>query len=65
MKSARVVTYAPCPNATPEGELNALAAVYCLVLNRHVSKEAARPGGPDARKENLHDSGNTSIPRAS
>jgi hypothetical protein len=65
MKSARVVTYAPCPNAMPEGELNTLAAVYRLILDSHVSKKAAHPGGPDAQKETLHDSGNTSIPRAS
>jgi hypothetical protein len=59
------ITYTPPPNATPEAEISALASVYKFVLNCHAMKEAARPGGPDARKENLHDSGNTSIPRAS
>ena len=27
------ITYTPLPNATPEGELNALAAVYRLILD--------------------------------
>ena len=59
------IVYTPRPDATPEGELNALANVYRFILDRHAKKEATRPGAPDARKENLHDSGNTSIPRAS
>jgi hypothetical protein len=60
------IVYTPHPDATPEGELNALANVYRFVLDcHHAKKEATRPGGPDARKENLHDSGNTSIRRAS
>ena len=59
------IVYAPRPDATPEGELNALANVYRFILDCHAKKEATRPGGPDDRKENLHDSGNTNIPRAS
>ena len=59
------IVYTSHPDATPEGELNALANVYRLILDCHAKKEATLPGGPDARKENPHDSGNTSIPRAS
>lgn len=33
------VAYAPRPDATPEGELNALAAVYRFVLDSHTSKQ--------------------------
>jgi hypothetical protein len=59
------IVYTPRPDATPEGELYALANVYRYIVACHAKNEATRPGGPDARKENLHDSGNTSIPRAS
>ena len=33
------IRYAPRPDATPEVELNLLAAVYKLVLDWHVQKE--------------------------
>jgi hypothetical protein len=33
------ITYAPHPSATPETELNSLAAVYKLILDRPVQKE--------------------------
>jgi hypothetical protein len=53
MDSARIV-YVPRPDATPESELNALAAVYRFILfDSHASKKA-RPttSGPnDAAKE--------------
>lgn len=35
------VIYAPRPDATPEGELAALAAVYALVLQAHERNKAA------------------------
>jgi hypothetical protein len=38
------ITYTPRPNATLEGELNALAAVYRLILD---SKKAAPESRPD------------------
>ena len=47
------VTYVPLPDATPERELNALAAVYRFILNRHMEKKAAGVSGGEkhARKE--------------
>jgi hypothetical protein len=44
------VTYAPCPDATPEGELAALAAVYAFVIRAHEQKKAAAPAN-ESRKE--------------
>jgi hypothetical protein len=35
------VTYASRPDATPEGELTALAAVYAFVIQAHERKAAA------------------------
>ncbi len=35
------ITYTPRSDATPEGELNALAAVYKVLLDRHAEKNAA------------------------
>ena len=35
------VVYAPRPDATQEGELNALASVYRFVLDCHAKKNAA------------------------
>jgi hypothetical protein len=49
--SAPGITYVPHPDATQEGELNALAAVYKFVLDCHAKKEATRPSTPDAAKE--------------
>lgn len=34
------VTYSPRPDATPEGELTALAAVYSIVLQAHERRVA-------------------------
>ena len=43
------LTYTPRPDATPEAELSALAAVYKLVLE---SKKAAEPAPePDGRDD--------------
>jgi hypothetical protein len=43
MASSRI-TYAPSPDATPEGELDALAGVYRFVIGRHAAKTAAAEG---------------------
>lgn len=55
--SAPRVTYAPHLDATPEGELAALASVYRFVLDRHEAKKAAGtdedktgPQGEDGRR---------------
>jgi hypothetical protein len=44
------VTYAPCPDATPEGELAALTATYAFVIQAHEQKKAAAPA-KERRKE--------------
>jgi len=45
------VTYRQRPDATPEAELKALAAVYRFILvDCHVKKMAARPGDPGDHK---------------
>jgi hypothetical protein len=50
MSSPRI-TYTPRPDATPEGEISALAAVYRFILfESRASKEAARPGDLDDAK---------------
>ena len=37
------VTYTPRPDATPEGELSTLAAIYAFVIRAHEQKKAAAP----------------------
>jgi hypothetical protein len=50
--SAPRITYAPHPDATREGELNALASVYRFALDCRAMKEAAPESRPDdARKD--------------
>jgi hypothetical protein len=44
------VTYVPREDATPEGELAALAAVYALVIQAHERNKAAAPA-TERRKE--------------
>jgi hypothetical protein len=44
------LTYIPRPDATPERELDALAAVYRFILDCRVKKEAARPAAPNGAK---------------
>ena len=44
MSSARI-TYTPRPDATPESELDALAAIYKFVLECHATKKAVDPTG--------------------
>jgi hypothetical protein len=51
MASSRL-NYAPLPDATPEGELDALVAAYKFILECHESKKAADPtGDPNEAKE--------------
>ena len=53
----RRINYTPLPDATPESELDALAAVYSFVLESHETKKAAAPSGQedDVRKDqNAH-----------
>ncbi len=50
--SEPAITYAPRPDATPEGEMSALAKIYEYVLNCSNAKEAAPESRPeDARKD--------------
>ena len=62
------IHYAPRAAATPEGELNALAAVYKFVLDCHTRKEG-RPttSGPDSAKGGSENdsSAKTIIPESS
>jgi hypothetical protein len=62
MDSARV-TYAPRADATPEGELAALAAVYAFILECHAKKKAAEAsGGEDDGKGDKRVPATSSIP---
>jgi hypothetical protein len=45
--------YAPRPDATPEGELSALAAVYAFVLDCRTNTKTTQPGGPDDDEKEL------------
>jgi hypothetical protein len=47
MSDAPRITYSSRPDATPETELSALAAIYKLCLENHVKKEAAPESRPD------------------
>ena len=58
----RAVTYTPRPDATPEGELTALAAVYRFILEAHARKKAAAPSGQDDGKGDQHVPATVSIP---
>ena len=58
------IVYSPRPDATPEGELNALASVFRFVLDSHVKKEGGPPTAPDSAKGGSSDSSaKASIPR--
>ena len=49
------LTYTPRPDATPEGELAALTAVYQFILVAHTRKKAAEAsGGEDDGKGDQH-----------
>ena len=43
------ISYVPRSDATPEAELNALAAIYKLCISSHARKEAAPESRPDAK----------------
>jgi hypothetical protein len=46
------IIYRSCRDVTPEGELNALAACYAFILQRHQEKqEGVAATAPHARKE--------------
>lgn len=66
MSSSRI-TYTPRPDATPEGELNALTAVYAFILRCSEARRAeelekgTRPGAPDDAKGLENDRAKTSI----
>ncbi len=59
------ITYRPNPEATPEGEVRALAQAYRLVLQLDKQKKkGAIPGAPDDAKESNRDrASKTSIRR--
>jgi hypothetical protein len=58
------LTYTPLSDATPEGELDALVAVYAFVLEAYAKKKAAVPSGPEnGVKEDLHVHTRGSVPR--
>lgn len=44
------IDYHPLPDATPEAELGALAAVYSFLMQRHANRTAAELGGEDKEK---------------
>jgi hypothetical protein len=58
MSSPIFIAYRSREDATPEAELNALAAVYRLILD---SKRAARPGDPNDGTKFKEDSANAPI----
>jgi hypothetical protein len=60
MKSNSPITYAPRSDATPEGELSALSAVYKFILDSHAKKEATRPGSPEDAERRSDEIGATS-----
>ncbi len=41
------IAYSPRPDATPDSEVQVLAAVYAFVLRRHEQKEAAGADGEE------------------
>jgi hypothetical protein len=61
------VTYSPRPDTTPEGELDALAAVYRFILDCHAKKmgRPATSGPNDAMKGSKHDRATEIIPKSS
>jgi hypothetical protein len=51
-KGSPGVTYTPRPDASPEGELTALANVYrYLLFHRHETSEDVEADGPEERGE--------------
>ena len=58
MGSARIV-YTPHPDATPEGELSALATVYSFVLRCQEEKKKAVPADDPDDAKGSHEHGRT------
>jgi len=63
----RQIRYVPRPDATPEQELDALAAVYWFLLGRHAkrgrrTRAAGTNGGEDSRREEKHVSRDRTTP---
>jgi hypothetical protein len=55
-------TYSPHPCASREVELDPLIAIYRRAIERYEEmQKAARPGRPDARKEEPNASGKPSL----
>jgi len=52
------ITYTPRPDATPEGELNALASIYFFVLDSAHKNAAGRTttNGGDEKERSRYDS---------
>lgn len=58
MSSPRI-SYSPRPDATPEDEINALAACYRIILDSHAKKNAA--GEPITNGDDTE--GSENVPR--
>ena len=54
MNDPRLI-YTPRSDVTPEDELNALAAVYKFLLDRHVGKDAADRSTPSHKRKEVSD----------
>jgi hypothetical protein len=65
--SATQILYSPRRDVTPDGELNALAAVYRFILDCHAKKmdRPATSGPNDAMKGSKHDRATEIIPKSS
>jgi hypothetical protein len=50
MSDAPRLVYSPRPDATPEAERSALAAVYRFILDSHEKGRVTRPVGPGSHK---------------
>jgi hypothetical protein len=63
MASSRL-TYTPLPDATPEGELDALVAAYKFIVKCHESRKAADlTGDPNEAKEDKELDPERSLPK--
>jgi hypothetical protein len=62
MYSARI-TYASRVDATPEGELAALAVVYAFILDCHVRRKGAEQSARNDAKETHHARARSILPR--
>ena len=49
-KGSPRVTYTPCPDASPEGELTALANVYRFLLDRRERSDVAATDGAEEQR---------------